>query len=138
MKPLSEFNKSKNTPDGLDYRCQKCARQHSRLYREQNPDKAKRAVRAATIKKKFNITLEQYEELLTQQEYKCAICGCDYQTYKQEKNAEFCIDHNHSTGEVRGLLCSVCNKVLGQLQDNPYILRKAAEYLEQRGNYKQK
>ena len=134
-KPLSEFNKSKSTPDGLDYRCRDCAKAHSKRYREQHPEKAKETVRKSTIKKKFNLSIDEYEQLLEKQNYKCAICGCNYIRYKQQTNREFCIDDNHYTGEVRGLLCSVCNRAIGQLKDNPAILRKAADYLEERGNY---
>lgn len=49
---------------------------------------------------------------------------------RKQLRENFCIDHNHQTGEIRGLLCSPCNRAIGQLQDNPNILRKAANYLE--------
>lgn len=75
--------------------------------------------------------------MLKEQDYKCAICGCSYTEYKNKRNMEFCIDHNHKTNIIRGLLCDGCNRGIGHLQDSPTILHKAAEYLEQRGNYKQ-
>jgi hypothetical protein len=130
LKPLCEFNNYKASPDGKDYRCRECAKEHSRLYRVNNPLKAKETVRKATIKNKFNITIEQYKQLLIKQNNKCAICDRSYFEYKKTTKREFCIDHNHQTGEIRGLLCSPCNRAIGQLQDNPNILRKAAFYLE--------
>lgn len=56
---------------------------------------------------------------------RCAICGLP----------EKAIDHNHATGEVRGLLCGSCNTGLGFFRDSPKLLRKAAEYLKTWGNY---
>ena len=60
---------------------------------------------------------------------KCLIC-CD--PISQMDSA---IDHNHQTGEFRGILCKTCNRALGLLRDNPTVLRRAAEYLETRGSY---
>lgn len=134
LKSLSEFNNHKGTPDDKDYRCKVCAREHSRLYRKQNPDKAKASVRKATIKKKFNMTEEQYNNLLIKQNYSCAICGRDFYKYRAETHRYFCIDHNHKTGEIRGLLCSPCNRSIGLLGDNAGILRTAANYIERKIN----
>ena len=74
-----------------------------------------------------NLTKPQKEQirrkLYLEQEYNCAICG------KKEKNRKLSLDHNHTTGHIRGLLCQSCNFILGAAKDNPYILRIAAEYL---------
>lgn len=75
--------------------------------------------------KKFGITLEEYERLLDGQEGRCAICGSeDWRGYGTP-----CIDHDHATGAVRGLLCSMCNAALGQFEDDVSRLEAAAEYL---------
>ena len=63
----------------------------------------------------------------------CRLCGRQHGT--DTKASLLCVDHNHTTGQVRGLLCSWCNRGLGFLQDNPELLRKATEYLEQEGHY---
>ena len=59
------------------------------------------------------------------QNIKCAICGTEF----NEKNKGF-VDHSHITNEVRGLLCSKCNSLLGMANDDIEILKKAIEYLK--------
>jgi len=75
------------------------------------------------IKKHFNITSDQFNLLLTQQNHQCAICKIS----KSDKN--FDIDHCHKTKIVRGLLCRLCNMGLGYFKDSPELLEKAAQYL---------
>jgi hypothetical protein len=64
--------------------------------------------------------------MLTQQVSGCAICG---KTIKENGKA-LAIDHDHKTGNVRALLCSTCNLMLGFANDNLDVLKKAVEYLE--------
>lgn len=59
----------------------------------------------------------------------CEICG---QAQKTKKS--MCIDHNHTTGKIRGALCDLCNKGLGQFRDNRELLLKAEKYLEKHAN----
>lgn len=77
------------------------------------------------IRRTYGITLEQYEEMLNDQNGGCAICG---KTPEQE-NRRLPIDHCHDTGRVRGVLCAKCNQALGMFNDNPDLLCNAAEYL---------
>ena len=91
-------------------------------WRKLNPDKN----RNSQLKRWYGITLEEYNALLDSQNGKCAICGID----KPMGVGCFHVDHDHITNKVRGLLCQKCNMGIGALQDNPIILRKAAEYLE--------
>lgn len=65
-----------------------------------------------------------YNLYLTQNK-KCAICGRLVENFSRMHT-----DHNHTTGKVRAMLCTYCNTGLGQFQDNPQLLRKAADYLE--------
>lgn len=74
--------------------------------------------------KKYGLTQEQYEELLTRQDGKCAVCKTPMDGVRNEH-----IDHDHATGQVRGLLCSHCNTAIGKFKDNPDILIAAAQYL---------
>ncbi|MGR3220424.1 MAG: endonuclease VII domain-containing protein [Candidatus Anammoxibacter sp.] len=67
------------------------------------------------------LTPEDEAKMLQEQNNVCAICGC---------NLPLCIDHNHITGIIRGLLCNKCNLGIGYFNDNPIDLRKAADYLE--------
>ena len=69
--------------------------------------------------------------MLAEQEGCCAICG----TEDPGKNGRFNVDHNHDTGEIRGLLCYGCNVGIGHLRDNPSICLAAAEYLFTNGHY---
>jgi Recombination endonuclease VII len=79
------------------------------------------------LKKRYKIGLKEYNELLVKQENKCAICG----TLKAgNRQKYFCVDHNHETGEIRGLLCSTCNRAIGLFKDDKKILEKAIIYLD--------
>lgn len=104
----------------LRVRCAECKAVH--LVRRQRASGMRR--RLAT----YGITLEQYEEMLANQDGSCAICRSDWSSKGPN------IDHDHSTGEVRGLLCQACNQAIGQLRDDPAIIIAAAEYVR-RGGY---
>lgn len=111
-------------------------------WRKNNPEKYRKAVSnwrarnptyesALKLKMRYGITPEQYSELFTVQEGRCAICGneesiCHSRSKKVQKLA---VDHCHSTGKVRGLLCQDCNRGLGKFHDDPIRLQKAIEYL---------
>ena len=83
------------------------------------------------IKRTYNLTPEQYNSMLKKQDYKCAVCGSTDPGNGRNKNrVHFCIDHSHYTGEIRKLLCVSCNSCLGNVKDNPELLRKLALYLE--------
>ncbi|WP_205413678.1 endonuclease VII domain-containing protein [Micromonospora aurantiaca] len=78
------------------------------------------------IKLVFGLTWDEYELLLACQDGKCAICG------GRPRRHMLAVDHDHKTGEIRGLLCSRCNhKLLGSANDDPARLRRAADYLEE-------
>ena len=81
--------------------------------------------------KRYGITHQDYERMLEAQGGVCAIC----RSVETKKWDHFSVDHNHETGEVRGLLCATCNTGLGQFQDNPSLLVEAANYLTLRGHY---
>lgn len=66
----------------------------------------------------------EIQELLKKQDYKCAIC-------KKQNNDKLrlCVDHNHFTGQVRGMLCSGCNFAIGLLRENLYFMKSAIDYI---------
>lgn len=74
----------------------------------------------------YGITLEQFEEMRTLQNFSCAICG---KHELQNKNKKLFVDHDHDTGKVRELLCHGCNTGIGLLQDDVELLQKALDYL---------
>ncbi len=72
----------------------------------------------------FGITFKQYNEMLLEQGGVCAICG------KVNDNGQrLGVDHNHTTGEIRKLLCRNCNTVIGHCKEDVDILNKVAMYL---------
>lgn len=89
--------------------------------------------RRCKILRKYGITLEQYEALSKQQDGLCAICRQPQRGRKKDvrgkRTAFLCVDHDHQTGRVRGLLCNPCNVALGQLDDDTERLQRAIEYL---------
>ena len=62
------------------------------------------------LKREYGLTQEDFDRMLETQEGKCLICGKVFQTVRKR---EACVDHSHTTGEVRGLLCASCNSGLG-------------------------
>jgi len=80
------------------------------------------------IKKKFNVSADWYYNRLNEQKNRCAICKVHIDNIKRN---HFCIDHCHSNGLVRGLLCMDCNTSLGKFKDDVSILNNAIAYLEQ-------
>lgn len=83
--------------------------------------------RKRDIKKKYGISMEDYDNMLKEQGGSCAICGSTV-SYNSRRN-KFDIDHCHKTGKVRGLLCNKCNKGIGYFNDDVSLLTRALEYL---------
>lgn len=68
------------------------------------------------------LTVDDYERMVAAQAGCCLICG--------DVPARLYVDHDHDTGAIRGLLCNLCNRAIGQLRDDPAILRRAADYID--------
>lgn len=99
------------------------ARKKTREWYKLNKDKAK----DTRFKKKYNISLEDWDHMFEVQGGRCAIC----KTHQADLEKSLCVDHDHDTGEVRGLLCHTCNRALGLLKDRKDILLAAVEYLDE-------
>ena len=80
----------------------------------------------------YGITLETYNALVERAGARCEICGCYSVKHKQ---THLHLDHNHRTGQARGILCHLCNRGLGYFQDDPGLLIKAAKYLINNNKY---
>lgn len=115
-KPLSAFNKSKRTSG----QCKKCFAAYMREYRAKTPGWKKKK-RAWDLKRNYGMTTEDYDSLYKAQNGRCAICEC---------KCQLVVDHDHNTGDVRGLLCSTCNVGLGMLKEDPQIATSLVRYLE--------
>ena len=101
-------------------------------YSKTKPEEWRKSIgRKFHLYKRYNISLEEYQIKLKQQNYKCAICNKDV-TKNIRKNVvtALSVDHNHETNKVRDLLCFSCNSGLGQFKDNLDLLFKAYEYLK--------
>lgn len=103
-------------------------KEYSKKYRKDN----KFRLWKKNLYKNYNLTIDEFNELWQLQEGKCAICGLLMNPKGRKKNS-LCVDHNHKTGEVRGLLCRGCNHAIGNLYDDPEVIMNAAEYLIERG-----
>ena len=108
--PISEFQVDVQKADGLSTRCKRC--------------RADQKLRSA-----YGITIDDYEAMLLAQGGRCAICGTD-EPGGARHMVRWVVDHDHSTGKVRALLCHSCNFGLGKFHDDPELLRRAADYLE--------
>lgn len=115
-------------------RCKQCRYEEHKEWVENNPDTVReyRANDKWTLKKRCSrhgITPEEFWSIYEEQDGTCPICD---KAIKAEKSA---IDHNHETGEVRGILCKNCNRALGMLGDNPDNMARAEAYLLDKGHY---
>lgn len=128
-----EFYPHPSTTDGKRGECVGCNREQKRLYYAANAEalrtKGKQAYVANPERfrknnlKKYGLTLEDYAALEKVQKSLCAIC------LRPDNGIRLAVDHNHTTGKVRGLLCKRCNKALGGFRDDPSLISRAAEYL---------
>ncbi len=93
-------------------------------YRDANKEKFKAWSRKSNLKLNYGVSIEDYEKMFQSQLGKCAICG------NPSGKRHFDVDHNHSTGRVRGLLCLRCNIGLGAFKENETSLMCAISYLQ--------
>ena len=118
------FNKNRSGSDGLQHYCKCCQSVASQKWRKAYPHKQTykvRNLRPYWLNKKYNLSVENFEQLIVLQGNKCAICNIEM----IKPN----VDHCHSTGIVRGLLCTTCNTGLGQFKDSIDLLEIAVKYL---------
>ena len=119
-KPLERFGNNKRSSDGKLGHCKDCTASEMRKWRRSNPNK----VRANNRKHRYGITAEEFALRLSEQMGLCLVCSDPID------EATACVDHCHTHGHVRGLLCHPCNKGLGHFRDDTERLAKALAYLE--------
>lgn len=133
-KSFDFFTKQSKAPDLKCNTCKDCLKSY-RISTKDRTSEYKKAynldkqdyIRYKRLYDKYGVTKEWYFEQLEKQEHKCAICRCEEP--KGNGNVHFHVDHCHSTGKVRGLLCSSCNTALGNFKDSTELMRKAIEYI---------
>lgn len=108
--------------------CKQCSyfvalnwRNSSTAYKEWHEKNFKTKQKAGDIRRKYGLSIDTYDMMLLQQDNRCAICKCVM--------TKICVDHNHKTGTVRGLLCNNCNLAIGHIKENLLILDEMRKYL---------
>lgn len=114
-----EFVKDKNRAFGFVYVCKPCMRADAKRWNEQTGKWTRRL-------KKYGLSKDDFIAMLKKQNNSCAICETDNLGFY----GEFHVDHNHLTGEIRGLLCPKCNVGIGAFKDNIATIEDAINYLE--------
>lgn len=137
-KETTEFYKNSSYLDGFTSKCKKChIKQTTANYRnkpEINEANKRRyfadkdAERNRDYKRNYGLTLEDYNNMLASQDYQCKICSI---SDKQASKGRLFVDHCHTTGKIRGLICHHCNTMLGLAKDNISILEKSIQYLKE-------
>ena len=137
---LEHFPPRKIRKDGLDSQCRKCKREYDKKYRQTEKgrevqkrssrkygrsEKYKLSFRKKGLKKRYDLTLEDYDRMFEGQNGVCAVCNSiNFDGHR------LYVDHNHKTGKVRGLVCRDCNFFLGHLEKNYSLLFRALKYLK--------
>lgn len=118
IKDNSLFYRHKARSTGYNSRCKKC--HIKKVQGSYTKEEIKVKNKKNNLKKKYNLTLEVYEQMKIDQDYCCFICS---------ERVELVVDHNHTTGEVRKLLCRNCNSGISMFRENPEFLQRAKEYV---------
>lgn len=114
IKPVSEYGLDQFTKFKLTSHCKPCISEKSKLHRKKH-----------SLLYKYKLDISDFNNLLILQNNCCAICNVEFKD--DPKNTH--VDHCHTTGRVRGILCRTCNNGLGFFKDNSEILNKAINYL---------
>lgn len=156
-KPLNLFFKNKNNKDGHAYECKECVRmrinaarlakpehykQQSKKWRENNPNyvqqwqarnrkRTKVHKRSTYLKSTYGISIDQYEDMRVAQQYRCYICNKHENEIPNAGPTALNVDHCHTTGSIRKLLCMSCNIALGKLNDDVNLLQRCIEYVKE-------
>jgi hypothetical protein len=152
--PVERFQRHATTADGRRPECHACGAAYSKAYREAHreqtaatarryrtrnrerrnayslawakahPERAKRTQRRHLLKKYYGLSERDYDAMVASQGGLCGLCR------RPPGKRGLAVDHDHSTGRVRALLCDSCNVALGLMRDDPALLRAAANYIE--------
>jgi len=127
-KEYRQNNKTKIAERDKEYRSKNA--EQTRLRSAEWYANNKERTKNSRLLRKYNISLDDYNKMLIEQEGKCWICSMKAE---DEINKVLVVDHNHLTGKVRGLLCNRCNTAIGLLQESQEILQKVSKYLHEKG-----
>jgi hypothetical protein len=119
LKNNKKYQENQKAKNKLRYEANK---EHIKQYRESRKEENKEN----QLKIKFGINLDNYNNMLEKQNHCCNICGL----HKSNFTRQLAVDHCHTTGKIRGLLCVSCNNGLGRFKDNINYLQSAINYLQ--------
>lgn len=120
--PVDNFYEDAHRYDRRAAICRECSRKRGREYYPRSNWRGKYLLRV------YGITETEYDSLFTAQNGVCKICGNPQQPRKRSCGL-LAVDHDHTTGAIRGLLCDKCNRGLGHFDDSPDLLARAIEYV---------
>ena len=99
---------------------------YSKQWAKDNPEKYRYNQWKSSLKRYYGITVDDYNRLYEESKGCCYICN----VHQLDLKIRLSVDHCHTTGTIRGLLCSSCNHGLGRFRDNTELLEKAIKYLK--------
>lgn len=130
-KDFTEFYNAKNKSDSKGYRCKSCDDKAKKRWANNNEERSRYLARNRRLKFCYGIDIPEYNRILEGQDGRCAICGKLEEDNVVHKSVKFLsVDHDHTTGKIRGLLCNQCNRGIGMLGDTVDSLRNAIRYLD--------
>lgn len=131
IKALTCFSKA-GRGNALRSNCKTCDANQYKKWKSKNRKKYLDSTTNSGLKLRYGIGLEEYKKLLAGQGDCCKICKSTAPGRKDVNR--FAVDHCHTTGKVRGLLCSKCNTAIGLLNENPLLFDEAKKYLQEHFN----
>jgi len=126
------FYKHSVSPNAHHSRCKDCCKKEAIVSRKNSPNK-----RDIVLRSKYGITLDQFVQMFKDQNGQCKICSTSFNFEEYGQPGSFCVDHDHNTGAVRGLLCAHCNRGIGQFKENLQFIKNAVIYLEEHNAQKE-
>ena len=127
LQELSIFKTAKKSPYNRENYCKVCWNKREHEKRKSYYKTYMSTYKNNYLVKTYGITMEDYNRMLEAQNRVCKICGAS----RTSKKLSLVVDHCHTTGKVRGLLCDTCNRALGMFKDSTEYLKNAIHYLEQ-------
>lgn len=125
-KPHEEFYKDSSRNDGLGALCKPCKSASEKLARKDNPERTKQKRHRNHLRELYGISETEYARMFAEQNGQCKMCHRPQSAFTRR----LCVDHDHKTLNIRGLLCISCNTILGQAQDRIEVLEQGIIYLE--------
>ena len=127
-KPHDQFHKNKKYKDNIRPHCKTCRRDYENVSYHKHKHKRPYSYekdKDTKLRRTYGISYQEYLYMLETQNGCCAICG----TNDPSPRKAFSVDHCHTTGKVRSLLCGNCNTGIGLLQEDEEVMKRAIEYI---------